>query len=90
MAARPSITAVTVIPLRPGLRCRLLRAIAPSRAKINSSGRANQSAIGATTAGATRAVPTRKTTAPNPTRLGMPVVSPKTEATMRANPIQAR
>ena len=90
MDASPSITADTVTALRPGLRCRLLRAIAPSQALKLSRGALTQFAIGFTTAGATSAIPTRKTTDPNPTRPAEPEVSPNRDATSSAAPIQAR
>ena len=90
IAASPSIIAVTVIALRPGLRCRLLRAMAPSRGKTSSSGRPTASATGTTIAGATSAIPTRKSTPPSPTSPEPPAVSPNTDTTIRPSPSQAR
>ncbi len=90
MAPRPSIIAVMVAPLRPGLRCRLLRATLPSRGNAALSGRAAQAAMGLITAGMTNATPIRNTTAPRPTRLDEAENSPARETTINPTPIQAR
>jgi len=84
------MTAETVMALLPGLRCRLLRAMAPSRAKMSSIMSPNAFASGFTIAGATMVTPTRNRTAPSPTMPDDWEISVRTAMTMSANPIHAR